>query len=169
MKTSEGLTSQVSVADFTAVMGSFPAGVTVVTGLGNDGLPRGLTSTACCAVSLDPPMVLVCVDKTSTTLLALKEGAGFVVNYLREGAEDVARLFATKSDAKFADLTWSIGSSGAPVLGDHVCAVAEVRTRQVIEAGDHWVFIGDVIGAWADPDLQPLAYLRGQFRHLVAA
>ena len=169
MEITKASRTQVAGADFTAVMGSFPAGVAVVTGMGRDGVPRGLTSTSCCAVSLEPPMMLVCVDKMSATLKSLQDGVGFTVNYLREGAEDIARLFASKSDSKFANINWSAGTIGTPVLDDCLCAVAEVRTRQVIEAGDHWVFIGEVIRAWSDQDAQPLAYLRGQFRRMVAA
>src|ERR1700693_3568855 len=81
---------------FREVMGSFPSGVVVLTAFGEDGLPRGLTVSAFCAVSLEPPLALVCIDKFSHTLPAVQHTGGFTANILAAGREQLARSMATK-------------------------------------------------------------------------
>src|ERR687887_268194 len=80
----------VDKATFFAIMGAFPTGVTIVTALDADGAPRGLTSNAVCSVSAEPPLLLVCVDKNSNTLPALRHSRRFVVNYLRAERNELA-------------------------------------------------------------------------------
>jgi len=147
---------------FLEIMASYPAGVAIVTTLDADGTPRGLTTTAVSSVSADPPLLLVCVDQTSRTLPALREGGRFVVNFLREGRAELARLFASKRDDKFDDVSWRPGANGIPVLEDDALAWAECVTVQEIEPGDHVVLLGRVEegeGAAADADA-PLMYYR---------
>ena len=91
----------VDEAAFRSIVGSFPTGVVVVTAWNGDGTPRGLTISAFCSVSLEPPLVLVCVDKESRTLPAIQASARFAVNVLAEGTEELALKFATKRDDKF--------------------------------------------------------------------
>src|SRR5207244_7390775 len=86
---------------FFEIMASFPSGVAIVTTLDGDGTPRGLTSTAVSSVSADPPLLLVCVDVESRTLVALRRSRRFVVNFMRQGRGELSRLFASKSDSKF--------------------------------------------------------------------
>src|SRR5438552_17456767 len=105
-------------------MASYPAGVAIVTTLETDGTPRGLTTTAVSSVSADPPLLLVCVDLTSRTLPALRAGGRFVVNFLREGRAELARLFASKRDDKFEHVSWRASASGIPVLEDDAPAWA---------------------------------------------
>src|SRR5690606_2211908 len=81
---------------FRGVAGAFPTGVTIVTTLGRDGVPRGLTSNAVCSVSADPPLILVCVDKKSQTLPYLQESGTFVVNFLAAGRAELSNRFASK-------------------------------------------------------------------------
>jgi len=83
------------------VMSAFPSGVVIVTAFGSDGLPRGLTVTAFAAVSLQPPLALVCVEKTSNTLPAVQHTKGFTANLLASGRDALARLMATKASTKF--------------------------------------------------------------------
>ena len=86
---------------FREVMASFPSGVVVLTAFGPDSLPRGLTVSAFCAVSLDPPLALACVDKTSNTLPAVQHAGGFTANILAVGRDQLARRMASKLSDKF--------------------------------------------------------------------
>lgn len=146
---------------FRAIAGAFPTGVTVVTTIGPDGRPRGLTSQAFVALSTEPPLMLVSVDRSSRTLAALKETRTFVINFLKAGAEDLSTRFATKADDKFKDVPWvpSALAHGAPILRDHIVAFAECQVEEVHEVGDHFMFIGRVVGGQSS-DGVPLMYYR---------
>ncbi len=130
-----------------------------------DGKPRGLTLSAFCAVSLNPPLVLVCVDKTSNTLPALRASNGFTVNFLAGGREHLAVLYASKAEEKFEGIAWRIPEldMGGPVLHEDSAAYAICATRQAIEAGDHWVFIGEVRAGAVIEGRLPLVYHRREF------
>ena len=146
---------------FRAIMSAFPTGVAIVTTLDEAGLPKGLTTNAVCSVSADPPMLLVCVDKTSRTLAALRHARRFVVNFMSDGSADLCALFASKADDKFADVTWEPGLGGVPLLAADALAVAECRTEQELEAGDHLILTGVVEGGRApDPERVPILYYR---------
>lgn len=149
---------------FRAIAGSFPSGVTVVTALTSEGSPRGLATSAFCSVSLDPPMVLVCLDRDSRTLEAIRASGAFVVNVLSADRVDLARRFATKDVDKFGDVAWRPAAlaKGAPVLADGAIAHAECLAAQVIKAGDHFVVIGSVEGGEAR-DGAPLVYFRRSY------
>jgi flavin reductase (DIM6/NTAB) family NADH-FMN oxidoreductase RutF len=146
---------------FRAVVGSFPTGVTIVTAMASDGKPRGLTSNAICAVSLDPPMLLFCLDKRSGSLSAIAESKAFVVNFLAAGRGDLATRFASPVADKFAGTRWepAAAAAGAPVLVDDNIAHAECTLTQMVEAGDHFVIIGHIEAASSNGGV-PLMYLR---------
>lgn len=131
---------------FRVISSSFPTGVVIVATLGDGGEPKGLTSQAYLGLSTDPPLMLVAIDKTSRTLHALRTHKAFVINFLKEGAEDIATLFASKADDKFKGLEWEPASAagGAPILRGASLAYAACRVTQVQEAGDHVIFIGSV-------------------------
>ncbi|HEY4025556.1 MAG TPA: flavin reductase family protein [Candidatus Dormibacteraeota bacterium] len=151
------------------IMACFPTGVAIVTAHEAGDTPRGLTLSAFCAVSLDPPLVLVCVDKGSNTLPALQASGGFTVNFLAGGREHLAVLYASKSEEKFRDIAWRRAElpEGGPVLHDDSAAYAVCVTRQTIEAGDHWVFIGEVREGAVIEGRLPLVYHRRAFIDLV--
>jgi flavin reductase (DIM6/NTAB) family NADH-FMN oxidoreductase RutF len=146
---------------FRAVVGSFPTGVTVVTTVGNDGVPRGLTSNAVCSVSAEPPLLLFCIDKRSNTLQSLLEANAFVVNFLAAGRGELATLFASRGGDKFNGVRWepSLPARGAPILIDDTVAHAECSVTQIIDAGDHLVFIG-LVEQGRSNEGTPLMYLR---------
>lgn len=129
---------------FREVMASFPSGVAVLTAFGQDSLPRGLTVSAFCAVSLNPPLALACIDKTSNTLPAVQHAGGFTANILAAGREQLARRMATKVTDKFDGIGWRRPESpiGGPILEDDIAAFAVCTLRDTIEAGDHWILIG---------------------------
>ncbi len=146
---------------FLSIMASFPSGVAIVTTRDSEGKPRGLTSSAICSVSAQPPLVLVCVDLTSRTLPALRHAEGFVVNFIRAGRSEVCDVFASKAEDKFAQVVWSETESGLPFLPDDALAWAECTTVQEIEAGDHMIFLGRVErGEVANPGVLPIVYYR---------
>ncbi|HYV22730.1 MAG TPA: flavin reductase family protein [Candidatus Bathyarchaeia archaeon] len=131
---------------FRAISSSFPTGVVIVATLDEQGEPKGLTSQAYVGLSMEPPLMLVSIDRTSRTLPALQKHRAFVINFLREGAEDVATLFASKADDKFRNLRWepSPEAGGAPILRGLSLAYAACRVTQMHEGGDHVMFVGSV-------------------------
>ena len=148
-------------ATFVAIMGAFPTGVAIVTTMDDRNQPRGLTSNALCSVSADPPLMLVCVDKSSNTLPGLRHSRKFVVNYLSAGRGDLANIFASKEPDKFQGVSWRPASNGMPWLHTDTIAHAECAITQEIEAGDHLVFVGAVIdGQPPAPGTKPLMYFR---------
>jgi flavin reductase (DIM6/NTAB) family NADH-FMN oxidoreductase RutF len=148
-------------ATFFAIMGSFPTGVAVVTTLDDRNQPRGLTTNALCSVSAEPPLVLLCVDKNSNTLPALRHSRKCVVNYLAAGRGELANLFASKEPDKFQTVSWRAASNGMPWLHRDTIAHAEGDVEQEIEAGDHIVFIAQVVdGHPPAPGTKPLMYFR---------
>jgi len=149
---------------FRMVMAAFPTGVTVVTTVDRDGQPKGLTLQSFLAVSTDPPLLLVSVDRESRTLAALNERGAFVVNFLAARRERLSNTFASKDEDKFADVSWrpSTVARGAPILAADCVAYAECLVTQRIETGDHWLFLasveaGEYLGG------TPLMYLRRRY------
>ena len=146
---------------FFDVMASFPSGVAIVTTLDADGTPRGLTTTAVCSVSADPPTILVCVDLASRTLAALRDSGGFVVNFVGEGRSELCLLFASKAEDKFAHVRWRPTGRGLPLLHEDVLAWAECATVQELEVGDHVIVVAQVDDGGVHPELEsPLMYYR---------
>jgi flavin reductase (DIM6/NTAB) family NADH-FMN oxidoreductase RutF len=150
--------------EFISIMAAFPTGVTVVTTLDGTGQPKGLASSAFTSVSADPPLLLVCVDKSSRTLPALLDSRAFCVNFLKSGRHGVCGTFASKIEDKFADIPWRPAGNGMPALHEDAVAHAECVTEDVVEAGDHVILIGRVVGGRAPAeDETPLAYYRRAF------
>lgn len=150
---------------FRDIMACFPSGVAIVTAHEAGGRPRGLTLSAFCPVSLEPPLVLVCVDRTSNTLPALQASGGFTVNFLAGGRDHLAVLYASKAEEKFEGISWRRPelAQGGPVLHRDSAAYAVCVTRQAIEAGDHWVFVGEVCEGEVLEERLPLVYHRRAF------
>jgi flavin reductase (DIM6/NTAB) family NADH-FMN oxidoreductase RutF len=153
---------------FRDVMANFPSGVVVLTAFGEDGLPRGLTVSAFCAVSLDPPLALACIDKTSNTLPAVQHTGGFTANILAAGREALARQMATKVTSKFDAIKWRRAESpiGGPILDDDAAAYAVCTLRDTIEAGDHWILIGLVTEGAAREGVVPMVFSRRGYHQL---
>jgi flavin reductase (DIM6/NTAB) family NADH-FMN oxidoreductase RutF len=155
---------EIDSALFREIWSRFPAGVTVVTAIDSDNLPRGLTCTAVCPVAAAPPLLLVVVGGESNTLPAIQHSGRFVVNFLASSAKDTATLFASKESDKFRNIAWkpSIAAAGAPILKEAAAAYAECVIESTIQAGDHWLFIARIV-AGATTDKPALAYFRRQF------
>lgn len=153
-------------ARFRSVMGHFVTGVTVVT---TDGAPAGragLTANSVASVSLDPLLILVCLDRLSSSGQAILQNGCFAISILSRPHEDLARRFARSSgpDA-FDDLEVDVGPTGSPVLKASL-AWLDCSIESVVEAGDHHVVIGRVAdcGLGAVSGADPLVYFRGGYR-----
>jgi flavin reductase (DIM6/NTAB) family NADH-FMN oxidoreductase RutF len=146
---------------FFEIMASFPSGVVVVTTLGAEGSPRGLTTTAVASVSADPPTVLVCVDQSSRTLAGLRARRRFVINFMAEGRSHLCLLFASKEDDKFASVDWVGTKTGLPLLHRDALAWAECSILHDVEIGDHALLVARVDDGGVQPELEPpLMYYR---------
>ena len=124
--------------------GTFITGVTVVTSHDRVGAPIGFTANSFTSVSLDPPLVLVCLAKTSSNYDMLMQAAGFAVNVLSEAQVELSNTFARPAKDRFADLTWDKGPEGSPVL-DGVTAWFDCKMHKTVDAGDHAILIGEVM------------------------
>ena len=146
------------------VMGHFATGVTVVTTHDGAGRCYGLTANAVCSVSLDPPLVLVCVDKRAESHPAFGLSQAFVVNILADEQEQMSRHFAVSGGDKFVDLSCRNGGTGAPIL-EGALAHVECRVVATHDAGDHTIYIGEVESA-DSRDGHPLLFFRGKYHQL---
>lgn len=146
------------------VLRHFAAGVTVITSVNDAGDPVGMTATAFSSVSLDPPMVLVCVNATARTRHAIEGRAGYAVNVLSLDQEAVARRFASSAVDKFDGVAWRPGTTGVPLVEDAL-ATLECEVVRSVEAGTHIVYIGAVL-AGSEPGGEPLLYFDGAYRSL---
>ena len=151
----------VTQEQFRAALGSFASGVTVVTTKDARGKLLGITVSAFCSVSLSPPMVLICIEKTAGSHYAFEESNVFVVNVLREGKADLSELFASQKDNKFEGVQFAPGIDGVPVL-DNSLATLECRVKFSYHGGDHSIFIGEVDDVKVDNG-QPLIYFRSRY------
>ena len=146
-------------------LGCFATGVTIVTARGPDGVPFGLTANSFTSVSLDPPLLLVCVANTSNSALGLRSAGHFAVNVLQAEQRDASGRFAGKGPDRFAATPWFEGETGVPLLEHSLCSF-ECRQNAIYEAGDHFILIGEVVRAQFEPQREPLLYFRGQYRAL---
>jgi flavin reductase (DIM6/NTAB) family NADH-FMN oxidoreductase RutF len=150
--------------DFRHVLSHFASGVTIVTTCDADARPAGLTASAFTSVSLDPPLVLVCVDHKSQTYPALLERGRFAVNILASDQKELSRRFASARLDKFDDVRYRSGAHGMPLL-ESALAFLECTTVNTHVEGDHTIFVGLVEHVGVG-DGEPLLYFRGQYNRL---
>lgn len=155
--------AEISADQFREVIGCFASGVTVITTL-SQGVRHGATASAVSSLSLDPPMVLVCLNKQSSTAVAIAESRRFVINILAEDQPDVALRFASRGIDKFEGLDLHATSWGAPVLKGALAQI-DCRVVEEVAGGTHWVFLAAVEGAAREVGA-PLAYFRGRLSRL---
>jgi flavin reductase (DIM6/NTAB) family NADH-FMN oxidoreductase RutF len=146
-------------------LGSFATGVTVVTCLDEDGIPAGLTVNSFTSVSLDPPLLLVCIAKQAASAAALTSASHFAVNVLQTGQQPASIRCSTRDEDRFGTTPWSCGEAGAPILAESL-GVFECERYAVHDGGDHHILIGRVVKASFDASLDPLLYFRGRYRRL---
>ena len=146
-------------------LGCFATGVTVVTCLNEHGEPAGITVNSFTSVSLDPPLLLVCLYKQAASALALAKASHFAINVLQTGQQPASITFSTRVEDRFGCTPWSRGEAGAPILKDSL-GVFECENYAVYDGGDHHILVGQVVKASFDASLDPLLYFRGSYRRL---
>ena len=146
-------------------MGCFATGVTIITAHTADGKPIGLTANSFTSVSLDPPLLLVCIANNAGSAEALRVAEHFAVNVLQIGQQPVSNLFAGKSEDRFAGTRWEVGEYGTPILPSSL-GIFECQRHTLHEAGDHFLLVGRVEKASFEPRRDPLLYFRGKYRRL---
>jgi flavin reductase (DIM6/NTAB) family NADH-FMN oxidoreductase RutF len=149
------------------VIGAFATGVTVVT-TEVDGRFHGFTANAVASVSLDPLLLLVCVDKRANAHRELARARVFGVNVLTDRQQDLSNLFAKSAEPSAEGLrgvAFRRGTSGAPLV-DGALATLECETYRALDGGDHTIYLGRVIEGAVDSDARPLLYFLGSYRRL---
>ncbi|WP_317056889.1 flavin reductase [Roseovarius rhodophyticola] len=144
--------------------GSFATGVTVVTSRTSEGAPVGFTANSFTSVSLEPPLLLVCLAKTSSNIGHFSQAGHFAVNILGEAQKGISNRFASRVPDRFADVIWRSSALKNPLI-DGAVAWFDCETDNVVDAGDHVVLIGRIAG-FDQTDGRPLAYLRGHYLDL---
>jgi len=152
--------------DFRMVLGHFATGVTIITAM--DGAePAGVAANAFTSVSLDPPLVLFCVARSSTTWPRIERARRFAVNILGEHQEELSRLFATKGADRFGQTDWHLGVGGSPVL-HNVLAYVDCEFWAEYDGGDHIIVVGRVLDLGVTHQAGPLVFFRGEYVRLVS-
>lgn len=146
------------------IFGRFATGVTVVT-TGHDGDFAGLTANAICSVSLDPPLVLVSVDKKAGSHAEIARHGCYAINILAAGQEEISQRFAKPGPKDFSDLNCTTAVTGAPILGGTLGYV-DCRVVNVFPGGDHDLFIGEIVAGEARSEGPPLLYFAGKYRRV---
>ena len=152
--------------DFRFTVGAFATGVTVVTTSGEEHA-YGMTANAFSSVSLDPPLVLVCVIANSEGSQHIQRNGCFAVNILEAGQEPLSRYFASRDRPRggdaFRDVSHRIGTSGSPII-DGAVGFLDCRLHAAHDAGDHQIFIGEVLELGHDAERKPLVFHGGQYK-----
>ncbi len=144
---------------FRGLMSTFPSGVSVVTTVDARGTRLGLTCSALCSVSEDPPLLLVCIHNRSSALRAIRTRGQFAVNLLHERARATARLFSSSVPDRFGSVRWRPTPRWAlPCLHADAHTVAECAVRSCVPGGDHTIVVGEVVGIESLADGVPLLY-----------
>jgi flavin reductase (DIM6/NTAB) family NADH-FMN oxidoreductase RutF len=141
--------------------GKFATGVAVVTTSGPDGAPYGLTINSFSSVSLEPPLVLWSLTNKSPNLEVFRNASHFAINILASQQREICNRFASPIDDRFAGVDWFRGVNDLPVIRNTI-ATFECRRTQMVDAGDHVVFFGEVKEC-EQSDLEPLVFFAGQF------
>lgn len=156
----------IDTTELRKALGSFVTGVTVVTTIDETGNPRGMTANSFTSVSLDPPLILVCISAHAKSAETFRNCRSFSVNVLRAGAHDIADVFASSRSDKFECVSWTRGQTGAPRIADSI-SVLDCRVHRRVPMGDHFLLVGEVDDFEVCVD-QPLAFFRGSYLPLAA-
>lgn len=154
--------------EYRAIIGHFATGVTVITTAAGEEM-QGMTANAIASLSLNPVMLLICVEKTTHTHPLLERSGVFAVNILAEHQEEVSRLFAKRAEPEIGSLRgqrFRLGETGAPILEDCL-AYIECRVADVLDGGDHSIFLGEVVDEGIVSEGKPLLFYRGGYASLL--
>ncbi|MDQ6888341.1 MAG: flavin reductase family protein [Gemmatimonadota bacterium] len=151
-------------AAFRSVLGRFASGVTVVTARDARGTDHGMTVSSFCSLSLDPALVLLCVEHSAEMHAVLQEASTFAINILSSAQEPLARRFAEVMPDRFDGIGFARGTTGVALLAD-VLGTIECERRESFPGGDHTIFTGEVVTASSSAG-RPLLYYRGGYAQL---
>jgi 3-hydroxy-9,10-secoandrosta-1,3,5(10)-triene-9,17-dione monooxygenase reductase component len=156
--------AQIDARAFRDVCSRFVTGVAVVTSFGSDG-PSGMTANAVASLSLEPPLMIVCFDRTARTLAAVEHSRRLAIQFLSHDQEAVAERFASKRPEaeKFDHLDWS-DREGVPALAGAVAGMA-CELRELVAGGDHLIAVAEVVDLWRG-DGEPLVFFEGDYWRL---
>jgi len=157
----------VSGDEFKQAMGSFPTGVTIVTLTNAAGEPRGITVTSFTSVSLDPPLVLVCIDCRASLHDDFAVDGHFAVNMLAADQQAISNQFASSVPDRFEGVAHTPAPGGSPLLDGAMTAI-ECRCTAALDGGDHTTFLGEVEFTRVS-DAEPLVYCRGKYHGVTPA
>ncbi|MCW9035348.1 MAG: flavin reductase family protein [Alphaproteobacteria bacterium] len=152
-------------SSFRDALGRFATGIVVVTGEMPDGSPIGITVNSFSSLSLDPPLILFCLGKTTEKLKAFIEGENFVVNVLAEDQMDISNIFAKSQDDSFNQVKHDFGEVGCALI-DGALAQLECKKHEVHDNGDHYIVVGEVVSISTPNDSDPLLFFKGGYRTL---
>ncbi|MET8579616.1 flavin reductase family protein [Streptomyces collinus] len=161
---STSLSTSSDNTDIRPLMSCFPSGVSVVTALGTDSAPRGMTCSSLASVALNPATLVVCLRTAGPTLRAALDSGRFAVNLLDERARAVSDLFASGATDRFERAEWRLPlGAGGPHLTGAALAVADCEVTQAVEVGDHTAVFGRVTGVTLADAGEPLLYGRRRY------
>jgi flavin reductase (DIM6/NTAB) family NADH-FMN oxidoreductase RutF len=156
--------SPLNAETFRSACAMFATGVAVATVRAPDGTPHGLTVSSFTSVSFQPPLILICIDYAFNFLSHFRACSNFAVNVLGETQRDLSVTFAVKPEGRFEEVEWYTGVTGAPLLRGCIANI-ECRLSSIIEAGDHAIFLGEVMQV-ESPGGRPLLYFNRDYRAL---
>jgi flavin reductase (DIM6/NTAB) family NADH-FMN oxidoreductase RutF len=154
----------VSSEVFRRACSRFATGVAVAGAVDAKGVPHGLTVNSFSSVSLDPPLILICLAHTIAAIEVFRQSRHFGLSILRAGQSEISERFATRLDDRFESLAWRRGQTGVPLL-EGVLATIECQTVHQVTAGDHDIFIGEMLYANAGQG-EPLIYFASDYARL---
>ena len=157
----------IEAADYRHIIGQFATGVTVLT-TANDGLLHGMTANAITSVSLEPPLLLVCIDKAAHSHEQFTQSGRFTVNILAEDQQEVSKIFAATSEpeqGRLQGVAFPLDANGVPLIVGCL-AYIECAVADQFEGGDHTIFIGSVEDAAVAGEAAPLLFYQGKYRRL---
>jgi flavin reductase (DIM6/NTAB) family NADH-FMN oxidoreductase RutF len=157
-------TGSLDTKSFRDACSLFASSVTVATVRAIDGGLHGLTVSSFTPVSIEPPLILICIDHGCTFLQQFRVCTHFAVNVLSESQRDISITFACKDEGRFEGVEWTPSPNGVPLLQGSI-ATFECQLAAVVEAGDHAIFLGEVVNAEC-PGGNPLLYFNREYRTL---
>jgi len=163
-------TTAIDTRDFRNALGCFATGITVITALDENKAPVGLTANSFTSLSLDPPLVLFCVDRSIKSFQAIHSNRHFAVNILRDDQEHLSRQFARSGADKWNGVKFESWDTGCPILSGCI-ANLECDVESVFEGGDHIIVVGKVRRMFFDQDAdsRPLLYFKGKYGGVTTA
>ena len=154
--------------EFRDTVGCFATGITIITTIEADGSPIGLTANSFTSLSLDPPMVLFCLDYNVASFDAFQAGGHFAVNILSTGQQNLSNRFAKSGPEKWDGVAYDTWGTGSPILPGCLASM-ECTVSSINEGGDHVIVIGEVVRMERAPtDVMPLLYFRGGYVDLTS-